>query len=178
MTETHVQNVIAWYVNFSERSHETVPQLFAEKFHFEDALLVTSDIQVLKKYLGSMLRVLKNPKIEVIYNSTVVDLIGDQNTNLTGIKIKNVQTGETKDLETAALFYAIGHTPNTELFKGILDMDENGYLITAPESTVTKVPGVFACGDVRDHVYRQAVTAAGNGCMAAIEVERYLASKE
>ena len=123
-------------------------------------------------------RVMKNPKVEIIYNSTVVDLKGDQNTNLTGITIRNVKSGETTDLETAALFYAIGHTPNTELFKGILDMDENGYLITKPDSTETKVEGVFACGDVRDHVYRQAITAAGNGCMAAIEVERYLASKE
>ncbi len=123
-------------------------------------------------------RVKKNPKIEIVYNSTVVDLQGDQNTNLTGVTIKDVNTGELSELKAAALFYAIGHTPNTELFKGILDMDENGYLITAPESTVTNIEGVFACGDVRDHVYRQAVTAAGNGCMAAIEVERYLASKE
>ncbi len=123
-------------------------------------------------------RVKKNPKIEIVYDSTLVDLKGDQNTNLTGVTIKNVKTGELTELQAAALFYAIGHTPNTELFKGILDMDENGYLVTAPESTVTNIEGVFACGDVRDHVYRQAITAAGNGCMAAIEVERYLASKE
>jgi thioredoxin reductase (NADPH) len=122
--------------------------------------------------------VLKTPKIEVIYNTTVVDLIGDQNSGLTGIVVENVKTKERSELETAALFYAIGHTPNTGIFKGVLDMDENGYLVTKPDSTVTNVEGVFACGDVRDHVYRQAITAAGNGCMAAIEVERYLASKE
>lgn len=123
-------------------------------------------------------RVLKTPKIEVIYNTTVVDLVGDQNSGLTGIVVENVITKERSELETAALFYAIGHTPNTGVFKGLLDMDENGYLVTKPDSTLTNIEGVFACGDVRDHVYRQAITAAGNGCMAAIEVERYLAGKE
>lgn len=123
-------------------------------------------------------RVKKNPKVELVINTTVTELLGDQKNGLTGLILQNTVTGEKSEISCAALFYAIGHTPNTKLFKGILDMDENGYLITAPESTKTKIPGVFACGDVRDHVYRQAITAAGNGCMAAIEVERYLAEME
>ena len=123
-------------------------------------------------------RVLKNPKIELVWNSTVTKLIGEKKGGITGAILKNVQTGEETEIQCAAIFYAIGHTPNTDLFKGQLEMDENGYLITIPNSTKTKVPGVFACGDVQDHVFRQAVTAAGSGCMAAIEAERFLAGHE
>lgn len=123
-------------------------------------------------------RVLKNPKIEVMYNHNLVELLGDQKNGLTGGVFENTKTGEKIQLETSAIFYAIGHTPNTTLFKGVLDMDENGYLIAKPDSTKTNVEGVFACGDVKDHVYRQAITAAGSGCMAAIEAERYLAELE
>jgi thioredoxin reductase (NADPH) len=123
-------------------------------------------------------RVLKNDKIEVVYNQNVVELLGDQKAGLTGTVLEHSETKEKSEIQCAALFYAIGHTPNTELFKGILDMDENGYLRTEANSTRTNIPGVFASGDVQDHVFRQAVTAAGSGCMAAIEAERYLAESE
>jgi thioredoxin reductase (NADPH) len=102
----------------------------------------------------------------------VIDLEGD--TKLTGARVRNLKTGEESTLEVGGLFVAIGHRPNTDLFKGILDMDENGYLITESGSTYTNVGGVFACGDVQDHTYRQAITAAGSGCMAAIDAERWL----
>lgn len=123
-------------------------------------------------------RVFKNPKIEVVWNTVVTELLGDRKDGVTGVVVENVDTKEKSRLECNAVFYAIGHVPNTELFKGMLNMDENGYLITKPDSTKTNVPGVFACGDVQDHVFRQAVTAAGSGCMAAIETERYLAEHE
>jgi thioredoxin reductase (NADPH) len=123
-------------------------------------------------------RVLKNPKIEVIYSHNVLELLGDKKSGLTGAVLEHSETKEKQEIECAALFYAIGHTPNTDLFKEILKMDENGYLITEPDSTKTNIPGVFASGDVQDHVFRQAVTAAGSGCMAAIEAERFLAESE
>lgn len=121
-------------------------------------------------------RAFQNPKIEFIWNTVVEDILGElePKRRVTGVKLKNLQTGETSELAIDGVFIAIGHKPNSELFKGVLDMDELGYLITKPHSTATKIPGVFACGDVADRVYRQAVTAAGTGCMAAIEAERYL----
>lgn len=122
-------------------------------------------------------RVLNTPNIEIHYHTETKEILGDGQ-NVTGVRVFNNQTGEEKTLDITGFFVAIGHQPNTEIFKGSLDMDENGYLITKPDSTQTNVPGVFACGDVQDHVYRQAVTAAGTGCMAALEAERYLASKE
>lgn len=118
-------------------------------------------------------RTLKNPKIEVIWDTEVTDFHGDMK-GLNAVTLRNLKTGETKNFPLQGLFVAIGHKPNTELFKDILDMDENGYLITRPGSTYTKIPGVFAAGDVADHVYRQAITAAGTGCMAAIDTERWL----
>ncbi|KHD89000.1 MAG: thioredoxin reductase [Bdellovibrio sp. ArHS] len=118
-------------------------------------------------------RVMKNPKIEVLWNTEVVEVLGDGK-SMTGAKIKNVNSEEVKDLGITGLFLAIGHKPNTDLFKGVLDMNETGYLITQPNTTYTNIPGVFAAGDVQDHVYRQAITAAGTGCMAAIDAERWL----
>ncbi len=117
-------------------------------------------------------RAFKNPKIEFMWNTVVDDLVGD--TKLEGAVVRNVQTGDVQTLPVTGLFVAIGHRPNTDLFKGVLDMDDNGYLITKPGSTYTNVEGVFACGDVQDHTYRQAVTAAGSGCMAAMDCERWL----
>jgi thioredoxin reductase (NADPH) len=117
-------------------------------------------------------RAFKNPKIDFLWNTVVDDLVGD--TKLEGAVVRNVQTGDVQTLPVTGLFVAIGHRPNTDLFKGVLDMDDNGYLITKPGSTHTNVEGVFACGDVQDHTYRQAVTAAGSGCMAAMDCERWL----
>lgn len=122
-------------------------------------------------------RVMANPKIEIMWNTEVVEVLGDGK-SMTGAKIKNTESGEVKELPITGLFLAIGHKPNTELFNGMLDMDETGYLITQPNTTYTKIPGVFAAGDVQDHVYRQAITAAGTGCMAAIDAERWLEAQE
>lgn len=117
-------------------------------------------------------RAFANEKIEFLWNHVVTDLLGEE--KLQGLQVQNTQTGEESPLDVTGLFIAIGHTPNTGLFAGQLDMKENGYLTTAPDSTRTNVEGVFACGDVQDDYYRQAVTAAGSGCMAAIEAERWL----
>ena len=115
-----------------------------------------------------------NPKIKWMVNSAVTELIGDK--ELKGVKVKNLKTNEVKEHPFTGLFFAIGHTPNTSIFKGQLTMDEVGYLkLPNPPKTVTNIPGVFAAGDVADHYYRQAVSAAGMGCMAAIEAERWLA---
>jgi len=117
-------------------------------------------------------RVLKNEKIHIIYDSIIEEILGEE--KVTGVKLRNLKSNTISELPLAAVFLAIGHIPNTDPFKGKLDMDENGYLLTKPHSTYTNVPGVFACGDCQDHVFRQAITAAGTGCMAAIEAERYL----
>ncbi|HWM22421.1 MAG TPA: thioredoxin-disulfide reductase [Ilumatobacteraceae bacterium] len=117
-------------------------------------------------------RAFANPKIEFLWNSTVDDLVGEE--RLAGAIVRDVVTGETSTLSVTGMFVAIGHQPNTDLFKGLLDMDDNGYLVTKPGSSYTNIDGVFACGDVQDHTYRQAVTAAGSGCMAAIDAERWL----
>lgn len=124
-------------------------------------------------------RVLENPKVEVLWNSTIEDIIGEVDQGgVTGVVLKDTQSGETREMPIDGVFMAIGHIPNTSIFKDKLATDENGYLVTKPDSTATDIPGVYACGDVRDHVYRQAITAAGNGCMAAIEAERYLTELE
>src|SRR5687767_8819004 len=119
-------------------------------------------------------RALSNPKIEMMWNSVVEDLVGED--KLEGAVVRNVLTEERSTLPVTGLFVAIGHRPNTDLFKGVLDMEDTGYLITQPGSSYTNIPGVFACGDVQDHTYRQAITAAGSGCMAAIDCERWLES--
>lgn len=122
-------------------------------------------------------RTMKNPKINVMWNSVVEEVMGDGK-SMTGLKIKDLIEGTVKEFPFTGLFIAIGHKPNTDLFKGVLDMNENGYLVTQPGSTYTNIPGVFAAGDVQDHVYRQAITAAGTGCMAAIDAERWLEANE
>lgn len=119
-------------------------------------------------------RVLNHPKIEVMWNRQIKDIVGSKQDGVTGVKALNTLTNAEETIPCDALFIAIGHIPNSHLFKGQLDMDENGYLTPTPGSARTNIPGVFACGDVQDHVWRQAITAAGSGCMAAIEAERYL----
>jgi thioredoxin reductase (NADPH) len=117
-------------------------------------------------------RAFKNPKIKFVWDSVVTHIRGEQ--KVEGLELRNVVSGEESFLPVSGVFVAIGHVPNTDIFKGWLDMDDAGYLITAPGSTATNIPGVFAAGDVADHTYRQAVTAAGTGCMAAIDAERWL----
>jgi len=122
-------------------------------------------------------RLFKNPKVEVIWDSEVVEVLGKTDgiaPEVTGIKIKNVKTGALRDLAVSGFFVAIGHKPNTDLFAGQLKMDSEGYLITKPDSTKTDIEGVFAAGDVQDSKFRQAVTAAGTGCMAALEAQKYI----
>ena len=116
-----------------------------------------------------------DPKIEFVWNSQVVDILGDD--KVTGLKIKDTITGKEKNLELTGLFVAIGHEPRSELLKGQIDLDPNGYVIAKTGSTKTNIEGVFSCGDLVDHVYRQAITAAGTGCQAALDAERFLASK-
>jgi thioredoxin reductase (NADPH) len=124
-------------------------------------------------------RLFKNPKIEVVWNTTLEEVLGGGNPkSVTGVRLKNRQTNKVSKLDLDGVFIAIGHAPATELFKGQLEMTPSGYLVTAPDSTRTAIPGVFAAGDVKDEVFRQAVTAAGMGCMAALEAERYLAKLE
>lgn len=124
-------------------------------------------------------RLFRNEKIEVVWDTVLDEVVGTQDPpGVTGAKLKNIKTNEARDLEADGIFIAIGHDPNTKIFQGKLDMDEEGYLITAPDSTATNIPGVFAAGDVKDKVYRQAVTAAGMGCMAALEAEKFIAESE
>jgi thioredoxin reductase (NADPH) len=124
-------------------------------------------------------RLFKNPKIEVIWDSVLDAVTGAEDPkSVTGVSVKNVKTGKITRVPVDGVFVAIGHTPATELFKGQLEMKESGYLVTEPDSTRTSIPGVFAAGDVKDDIFRQAVTAAGMGCMAALEAERYLAKLE
>ena len=121
-------------------------------------------------------RVMKNPKIEILWNHETVEILGEE--EVVGAKVRNRISGEERDLDLEGFFVAIGHQPNTSVFVNQIDTDENGYILTKPGSTKTNVLGVFACGDAQDHEYRQAVTAAGTGCMAALDAERFLASQE
>ena len=119
-----------------------------------------------------------NPKIEFLFDTVVEEVLGSKDKGVTGLKLRNVETGATRELATQGLFVAIGHTPNTKPFAGLLEMDDKGYIINKSGSTYTNIEGIFACGDVADHVYRQAVTAAGTGCMAALDCERWLSDHE
>ena len=121
-------------------------------------------------------RVENTPNITIMYNSSTDEVLGDK--GVEGVRVKNNVTGETSDVPCTGFFVAIGHKPNSDLFVNQLDMDEVGYLQTKPDSTQTNIKGVFAAGDIQDKIYRQAVTAAGSGCMAALEAERYLAEIE
>ena len=121
-------------------------------------------------------RVMNTPNIEILFNSETDEILGENKVD--GVRVKNNKTGETREIGIQGFFVAIGHQPNTDIFKSYLTMDEVGYLIIEPDSTRTKIEGVFACGDAQDKVYRQAVTAAGTGCMAALDAERYLSAKK
>jgi thioredoxin reductase (NADPH) len=125
-------------------------------------------------------RLFKNPKVTVVWDHVVDEILGEKTPApiVTGARLRNVKTGAVHDVKTDGFFVAIGHSPNTELFKGKLEMDGEGYLITRPDSTATNIEGVYAAGDVQDKVFRQAVTAAGTGCMAALEAEKWLAAQE
>ncbi|MCB9381807.1 MAG: thioredoxin-disulfide reductase [Acidimicrobiaceae bacterium] len=143
---------------------------FLTKFATKVSLLVRRDELRASKIMQE--RAFNNERIEIVWNTVVDDLVGTD--KLEGAVVRNVKTGEVRTLDVTGLFVAIGHRPNTDLFKDVLDMEDNGYLITRPGSSYTNVDGVFACGDVQDHTYRQAITAAGSGCMAAIDCERWL----
>ena len=124
-------------------------------------------------------RLFKNEKIQCIWDSQVIDIMGDDNPlNVTSVKIQNIKTEQVTDLKVDGIFVAIGHDPATQLFKGQIDMDDSGYIITKPDSTLTNINGVYAAGDVKEKTYRQAVTAAGMGCMAALEAEKFLAENK
>ena len=122
-------------------------------------------------------RAMDNPKVEFQWNAVITEILGSQDGGVTGVLLKDTQTGEVREFPTQGVFMAIGHRPNTEVFAGAVDMDSNGYITTVPGTAKTSIEGVWACGDVQDSVYRQAITAAGTGCMAAIEAERWLAEK-
>ena len=143
---------------------------FLTKFATKVSLIVRRDALRASKIMQE--RALDNPKIEIVWNSVVSQVNGAD--SLESVELTDTVTGAKRTLVISGLFIAIGHRPNTDVFKGVLDMEDSGYLITRPDSTYTNVPGVFACGDVKDHTYRQAITAAGSGCMAAIDAERWL----
>ncbi len=147
--------------------------IFLTKYGSKVHMLVRRDRLRASKVMQD--RVLNHPNIEVHWNTTPVDVYGQE--FVQGVKLQNMVDGSERDLAVGGLFYAIGHKPNTNLFKGQIDLDDTGYVITRGKSTATSVEGVYACGDVQDHEYRQAITAAGTGCMAALEAERWLSAK-
>ncbi len=148
--------------------------LFLTRFATKVTLIHRRDALRASKIMQQ--RVFDHEKIEILWNTVVIDVLGGG--EVTGVRLRSTVTGEEHDLAVGGFFVAIGHKPNTALFSGWLEMDSQGYLVTEPRSTYTNIPGVFACGDAQDHVYRQAVTAAGSGCMAAIDAERFLAAQE
>lgn len=148
---------------------------FLTKFASKVYLLVRRD--ALRASKAMQARVFNDPKLEVIWHTQAIEAVGDGKL-LTGVRVQNAVTGAETVMTASGLFYAIGHVPNTAFLNNQLATDETGYLITEPRSTATKIEGVFACGDVQDKIYRQAITAAGTGCMAALEAERYLSLHE
>ena len=149
--------------------------MFLTKFATKVKLIHRRDKLRAENLLQKKLK--ENSKIEIIWDSILEEVVGDKDPKgVTGIKIKNIKTNKTSDIKLHGLFIAIGHDPATSLFKGQLDMDKEGYLITKPDSTITNIPGVFAAVDVKDKIFRQAVTAAGMGCMAALEAEKHLSN--
>ena len=150
--------------------------LFLTNFATEVTLIHRRD--ELRADKTNQMRIEKNPKTHIVWNSVVEEVLGGGDPKVvTGVKTKNLVTGKTDIIPADGFFVAIGHTPSTQIFRGQLDMDEEGYIRTAPDSTRTNVPGVFAAGDVKDRIFRQAVTAAGMGCMAALEAEKFLAAQ-
>ena len=145
---------------------------FLTKFATKVSVIHRRDVLRASKIMQD--RALKNPRINFVLNTVVDEVLGSKGTGVTGLRLRNVKTQAASQLTVDGLFVAIGHNPNTDIFKGQIDLDEKGYVKTQPDSTRTNIPGVFACGDVQDPVFRQAVTAAGTGCMAAIEAERWL----
>jgi thioredoxin reductase (NADPH) len=140
--------------------------------HFASKVLILHRRDELRASKAMQQRTLENPKIEVLWDTVLQDALGES--MVSGVRVRNVKTGETRDLDAGGLFFAIGHQPNTGIFAGQLDLDETGYILTRPGTSTTSVPGIFAAGDVQDKTYRQAITAAGSGCMAALECERWL----
>ncbi|SOD81548.1 thioredoxin-disulfide reductase [Spirosoma fluviale] len=137
-------------------------------------MLVRRDEMRASQFMQKRVKTAHN--IEILYNTSTEEVLGDE--DVTGVRVKNSETGEERILDVTGFFVAIGHKPNTDIFKDYLELDENGYIITEKGSTRTNIPGVFACGDAQDNIYRQAVTAAGTGCMAALDAERYLVTLE
>ncbi len=150
--------------------------LFLTKFASMVHIVHRRDKFRASKIMGE--RAAGHPKVTVEWNSVVDEVLGNDQDGVTGVRLKDVNSGETREIACAGYFAAIGHKPNTDLFTGILDMDETGYLVAKPDSTRMNIEGVFACGDVKDKVYRQAITAAGSGCMAALDATRWLESRE
>jgi len=145
---------------------------FLTKFATEVNLIHRRDTLRASKIMQD--RAMENPRIKFHWNTAVDEVLGSKENGVTGLRLVNVQTKEKSQLDVDGLFIAIGHNPNTEIFRGQIELDDLGYVRTQPNSTRTNVPGVFACGDVQDPIFRQAITAAGTGCMAAIEAERWL----
>jgi thioredoxin reductase (NADPH) len=149
--------------------------LYLSKICSEVHMVVRKGEGEMRASLVMQERVKANEKIKVYYHSETEEILGE--TKVTGVRIKNNQTNTSQDIALDAYFIAIGHQPNSDLVKGVIDMDETGYIITTPGTSKTNIEGIFACGDVQDKNYRQAVTAAGSGCMAALDAERYLSAK-
>lgn len=150
--------------------------LFLARFAGEVHVVHRRDKFRASKIMGD--RVVNHPKITVHWNAVVEEILGNDADGVTGVRLKDVVTGAASEVACAGYFAAIGHKPNSDLFTGLLDMEETGYLVTKPDSGQTNIEGVFACGDVRDRVYRQAITAAGSGCMAALDAVRWIESRE